>query len=91
MKCTLTRKRYREDGIFGELTSEDGKHSFSTLEHAYKIIDETNPGSVEYAPKIPEGKYNIIMYDSPKHGMIVPLLDDPNDPVDQDRKLEMIS
>lgn len=89
MKWTLVRKKYGEHGIFGELTSEDGMHLFLTLEHAYKIIDETNPGSVEYAPKIPEGIHRCVPYASPKHGMMVPLLDNLDDPVDQDRKFEI--
>ncbi len=89
MKWRLIRKQYRPDGIFGELTSEDGQYFFHTLEHAYKVIDEISPGSVEYAPKIPEGVHRLVPYNSPKFGMVVPLLDNPDDPVDQDRKFEI--
>lgn len=89
MKWTLTRKNYREDGIFGELVSSDGRHTFQTLEHAYKVIDELHPNSVEYAPKISEGKHVCVLYASPKHRMMVPLLDNPDDPTDQDRKFEL--
>lgn len=89
MKWTLIRKQYRPDGIFGELVSSDGAHFFHTLEHAYKVIDETNPGSIEYAPKIPEGVHRCVLYNSPKHGVMVPLLDNLEDPHDQDRKFEI--
>jgi Family of unknown function (DUF5675) len=89
MKWKLWRKEYREDGIFGELVSEDGVHTFQTLEHAYKVMGEIHPNSVEYAPKIPEGPHRFVLYKSPKHGMVVPLLDDILDPNDQDRKFEL--
>lgn len=89
MKWILLRKSYTEKGIFGELTSEDGNHFLFTLEHAYKICDEISPGSVEYYPKIPTGLHRCVSYNSPKHNMIVPLLDNLEDPFDQDRKFEI--
>lgn len=79
MKWTLLRKEYRSDGIFGEMTSEDGMHTFQTLEHAYKVEGEIAPGSVEYYPKIQEGKHPCVRYPSKKHGYEVPLLDAPED------------
>jgi len=79
MKWTLTRKNYREDGIFGELVSEDGVHTLQTLERSYKVIDELHPDSVEYAPKIQEGLRKCILYKSPKQGYVVPMLDGEND------------
>jgi hypothetical protein len=86
MKWELLRKEYRHDGIFGELTSPDGQF-FYTLEHAYPVMYES--GSVHYSPKIPEGIHRIVEYQSPKFGMIVPLLDNLEDPNDQDRKFEI--
>lgn len=74
MKWTLTRKQYRADGIFGDLVSQDGLTVFKTLEHAYKIEDEHYPKSVGYFPKIHEGFHPCILYKSPKHGYMVPLL-----------------
>lgn len=79
MKWKLTRKEYREDGIFGGLTSEDGKYFFYTLEHAYKIEDEHFPKSVDFYPKIQEGVHPCILYASPKQGYMVPMLDGPED------------
>ena len=67
MKWKLTRKLYREDGIFGELVSEDGTHIFQTLEHAYQTDDG-------WYPKVQEGVHPCIIYQSPKHGYNVPLL-----------------
>lgn len=89
MKWTLVRKKYIESGIFGELTSEDGNHIFQTLEHAYRVTGELGPESVGYYPKIPEGIHRCVPYASPKHGMMVPLLDNLDDPIDQDRKFEI--
>jgi hypothetical protein len=89
MKWKIIRKDYTQWGIFGELTSEDGQHFFFTLEHAYPVNDEIHPGSIEYAPKIPEGIHRCVPYASPKHKMIVPLLDNLDDPTDQDRKFEI--
>jgi hypothetical protein len=86
MKWELLRKEYRQDGIFGELTSPGGQFFF-TLEHAYPGMYES--GAVHYNPKIPEGIHRIVEYQSPKFGMIVPLLDNLEDPHDQDRKFEI--
>lgn len=44
MDFVLSRKDYREDGIFGELKSES--NFFVTLEHSYSNV-----------PKLPPGKY----------------------------------
>ncbi len=74
MKWKLTRKQYREDGIFGELVSEDGAYTFQTLERAYKIENEHFPLSVDYFPKIQEGIHPCIVYKSPKRGYEVPQL-----------------
>ena len=51
MDLTLTRKQYRADGIFGELSDADGKTLFVTLEHAYEQQDGT------FVPKIPTGTF----------------------------------
>ena len=72
MKWTLIRKLYREDGIFGEMTSEDNKHVFQTLEHAYD-------DGVKYVPKIRVGLRPVILYKSPKQGYLVPMLDGEED------------
>lgn len=37
MTLTLTRKEFREDGIFSELTDENGKLIAHTLEHSYDM------------------------------------------------------
>lgn len=79
MKWTLTRKQYREDGIFGLLTSEDGLVTFQTLEHAY--LEDGN-----YTAKIKEGAHKIIPYNSPKHGCVTPLL---NNPLDEGHEFEI--
>lgn len=50
MSLTLTRKEYREDGIFSELTDESGALVACTLEHAY-------PMDGSFQPKIPMGKF----------------------------------
>jgi hypothetical protein len=72
MKWGLLRKEYLPEGIFGELTSECGTHFFFTLEHAY-LIDG------QITPKIQLGVHPCILYESPKHGYEVPLLNAPED------------
>lgn len=42
----LTRTRFVQAGIFGELTEDDGSHVAWTLEHSY-----------DCQPKLPDGKY----------------------------------
>lgn len=42
----LTRDLYREDGIFSDLVSDDGKLNLLTLEHSYGLL-----------PKLPKGDY----------------------------------
>lgn len=46
MNLTLNRTQHTPDGIFGELTNENGTLVFVTLEHSYDL-----------APKIPVGEY----------------------------------
>jgi len=55
MNLTLSRLAYDPEGIFSELSGEDGEVLFQTLEHAYKQQD----GS--YAPKLPPGIYDCIV------------------------------
>ena len=50
MKWTLTRKQYREDGIFGELALENGGVILQILEHAYVVDGKP-------IPKIAAGTY----------------------------------
>lgn len=50
MDLLLCRKDFREDGIFGELSDEDGNRIAVTLEHAY-------PVDKSYEPKLPAGEY----------------------------------
>lgn len=50
MDLYLTRKQFREDGIFSELTDSDGQLIAMTLEHAY-------PNDSGFGPKIPNGVF----------------------------------
>lgn len=50
MNLVLTRKKFLEDGIFGELCDENGNHVAVTLEHAF-------PDSSEFVPKLAVGTY----------------------------------
>lgn len=51
MTLILKRKDYRNDGIFSELLTEEGKKLCETLEHSY-------PDSAgKWSPKIPGGNY----------------------------------
>lgn len=54
MNLTLTRKKFGEDGVFGELSS-DGTGSFFaiTLEHAY-------PQRKKFKSKVPPGEYKCV-------------------------------
>lgn len=49
MNCTLQRNSYLPTGIFGTLTSEDGRLSLATCEHSY-----------DNRPKLPAGIYTCV-------------------------------
>lgn len=51
MDLILTRTEFREDGIFGKITSYDGSFKCVTIEHAYAINGHG------FSPKIPKGTY----------------------------------
>ncbi len=51
----LNRTSFEEDGIFGDLTQDDGTHIAETLEHAFL----QNDGS--YAPKLNEGTHTCVL------------------------------
>lgn len=56
MNCTLTRKSFEKDGVFGTLTEDEtGKQLAVTLEHAY-LSDSLTYGE-EWAPKVAAGVY----------------------------------
>jgi hypothetical protein len=57
MNLTLTRQRFRADGIFGVLASDDGKLKWETLEHAYPVLGSTSV----FAPKVPEGAFLCVL------------------------------
>lgn len=44
MRLTLTRKEFRADGIFSELSDESGKVIAHTLEHSYSNKPKLNDG-----------------------------------------------
>jgi hypothetical protein len=54
----LTRTDFREDGIFGELETEDGDYLADTLEHAYPGY---GPASF-FVPKVAIGTYECIRH-----------------------------
>lgn len=56
MNCTLYRKEYRPDGIFGELRDESGAVMAYTLEHAY-------PDGEKLSPKVAPGTYTCVRHD----------------------------
>ncbi len=63
MNLTLTRKEYRSDGIFSELTDEDGNVIAQTVEHAYESLVSHDIGDGEgitYSPKLPIGTYTCV-------------------------------
>jgi hypothetical protein len=74
MRWKLERHEYRKDGIFGNLYSEDGEYTFTTLEHAYP-----SDGVHAFEAKISEGVHPCILYLSPKHGYEIPLLNAEQD------------
>lgn len=64
---TLTRCRFTPNGIFGELTNDQGQHLAYTLEHSYNNI-----------PKIPVGSYTCKRRLSPHFGYdVFELIDVP--------------
>lgn len=50
MNLRLTRNAYREDGIFGSISDENGKVLFTTGEHSYPLENA-------FTAKIPKGVY----------------------------------
>lgn len=44
MKLILSRREFRDDGIFGELKNERYEHLFVTLEHSFGGIPAVTPG-----------------------------------------------
>lgn len=63
MDLVLKRTSYRSDGIFGELSTSDGKLIAHTLEHAY------SDGTGGWAPKIPDGQWTCQRGPHRLHGM----------------------
>ena len=63
MQYKLTRKQYRSDGIFSELTDDKGQIIAQTLEHAYLNDLE------QYLPKIPKGTFTCSRSPHRLHGM----------------------
>jgi hypothetical protein len=66
MNMTLTRTDFLSVGIFGQMTSEDGKINLYTLEHAYPDMNN------EYVAKIPEGSYQCVLGQHQLKGMAQP-------------------
>src|ERR1700761_6826790 len=60
MNFTLQRFKTGDDGIFSDLIDESGKIVAKCAEHAYNGL-----------PKLVDGTYKCIRYDSPKHKMEV--------------------
>lgn len=54
MNLRLVRKQFTGDGVFSELTGEDGSPFAFTLEHAYGDEEEG------WEPKIPSGTYECV-------------------------------
>lgn len=44
MKLILSRREFRDDGIFGELKNERFDHLFVTLEHSFERVPAVPPG-----------------------------------------------
>lgn len=63
MNLFLKRKEYRADGIFSELSDENGNVVAHTLEHAYTTQDG------RWAPKIPMGSWTCQRGGHRLHGM----------------------
>ena len=58
MNFKLTRTKSALYGIIGTMTSEDGAHSFVTLEHAYACAMP----NVIYVPKVAPGTYTCVRH-----------------------------
>lgn len=65
MIFTLTRTEFLDSGIFGILKDETKTAIAVTLEHSF-----------DGKPKVPSGSYFCTLYDSPKHGYKVFMLND---------------
>lgn len=61
----LKRNQFRDDGIFGELTTAEGKLVAVTLEHAY----DAGLGNGSYKPKMKAGVYKCYRGLHRLHGM----------------------
>lgn len=64
MNLILTRKDCRPDGVFSELTNEDGDVVAHTLEHAY------DDGQGGYTAKITPGEYTCVRGEHRLAGMV---------------------
>ncbi len=62
----LVRSEFNENGVFGELSNDDGSQIFYTLEHAYLQPDGT------FISKIPNGDYVCIRGMHQLEGMVHP-------------------
>lgn len=71
MKLFLTRKQSRADGIFSDLTREDGSLLAQTLEHSYEATALPD-GTPQYRAKIIKGEYTCERGDHRLHGMEKP-------------------
>ena len=71
MTLTLTRKQCREDGIFSDLTREDGSLLAQTIEHAYEATALPD-GTPQWRAKIIKGEYTCERGDHRLHGMEKP-------------------
>jgi len=56
MKLILRRRDYRVDGVFGELSDDEGKHLCFTLERSYADLNALEAIS----PKLPAGEYKCV-------------------------------
>jgi len=63
----LARDIHGWDGVYGWMVSEDGKHTFATLEHSYCV-------NGVWLPKVAPGTYLCKLYLSPKFGYHVFML-----------------
>jgi hypothetical protein len=78
VNCTLTRKDYRSDGIWGEIIGADGSFYFN-LEHSYP------DGTGKFFPKIKAGVHKCVLYSKlfpgqvSRHGYDVYVLASPDD------------
>jgi len=68
MKAILRRETKTLDGMYGKIFDEKGNFLFTCLERLF-----------DGQTKIEPGIHPIVLYKSPRHGIIVPLLDAPED------------